>query len=221
MAPLAIDARSEEPEPSDKPRENAKDGGNAADSDSSKLFDGVRADLYRNDPYVWFSPYLWSFCHLNQNPAIELGMAILWLSKADGTFVCDLVFVVGKAVPFNDAVRLYMPLDDGVAEWHFRPGMQYHAAQLAKPGATTYVANMDRSYIPHPAVPLEDEIDAVRIRERPQAKPLAVAWARPSVPLRIEAIEELESTVRERANNQITGALGSGSLSPGQPAPLR
>jgi hypothetical protein len=187
----------------------------------SKLFDNIRADFYRNDPYVWFSPYLWSFCHLNQNPGIELGMTVLWLSKSDGTFVCDLVFVVKNAVPFHDAVNLYMPLDDDLAEWHFRPGMQYHAAQLAKPNATTYVADMDRSYIPHPAVPLEREVDAVRLRERPQAKPLAIAWARPSVPLRVEAIDELESIVRERAEKHITGALEPGGGSPGQPTALR
>src|ERR1700694_5989830 len=169
----------------------------------SKLYDGVRADLYRNDPYVWFSPYLWSFCHLNQNPRIEPGMTVLWLSKTNGTFVCDLVFVVQRAVPFNDAVEHYMPLDKDLAEWHFRPGMIYHAAQLAKATAMTYIADMDRSYIPHPAVPLEREVDAARLSERADAKPLAIAWARPSVPLRINAIENLEYIVRERANEHI------------------
>jgi hypothetical protein len=187
----------------------------------SKLYNDVRADLYKNDPYVWFSPYLWSFCHLNQNPSIELGMTVLWLSKANGTFVCDLVFVVREAVPFTDAGKLYMPLDDDLAEWHFRPGMQYHAAQLAKPNATTYIADMDRSYIPHPAVPLEHDVDTVRARENPRAKKLALAWARPSVPLRIEAIDELEAIVRDRADARITGALGSASVRGGRPSPLK
>jgi len=187
----------------------------------SKLYNDVRADLYKNDPYVWFSPYLWSFCHLNQNPRIELGMKVLWLSKTDGTFVCDLVFVVKEAVPFTDAVKRYMPLDDDLAELHFRPGMQYHAAQLAKPNATTYIADMDRSYIPHPAVAIEHDVDAVRLRENSRAKKLAIAWARPSVPLRIEAIDELEAIVRDRAEVRITGALGLASVSRGQPSPLK
>jgi hypothetical protein len=99
--------------------------------------------------------------------------------------------------------------------------MRYHAAQLAKPNATTYVADMDCSYIPHPAVPLEREVDRVRLRERPQAKPLAIAWARPSVPLRINAIDELESVVRERAGKRLTGALGTSGVGSGQPIPLR
>jgi hypothetical protein len=187
----------------------------------SKLYDNIRADFYRNDPYVWFSPYLWSFCHLNQSPAIELGMTVLWLSKADGTFVCDLVFVVGEAVPFKVAVDRYMPLDDDLAKWHFHPGMQDHAAQLAKPTATTYVADMGRSYIPHPSVPLEYEVDAVRLRERPQAKPLAIAWALPSVPLRVEAIDELESVVWGRAEQRVKGALQPSGAGTDQPTSLR
>ncbi len=37
----------------------------------SHLFDGIRADYYRNDPYVWFSPYLWSFCHSIKDPELN------------------------------------------------------------------------------------------------------------------------------------------------------
>lgn len=187
----------------------------------TSLYDGVRADYYRNDPYVWFSPYLWSFCHLNQNPRIEVGMTVLWLSRADREYVCDLVFVVDEAVPFYEAVRRYMHLDADLADRHFRQGMKYHAAQLAKPTATTYVADMTRSYIPHPAVSLEDQVDSVRLRERLGAKPLAVAWARPSVPLRIGAIEQLSSAVRDSAHTRISGALSPEGRSPGEQVPLR
>src|SRR5438552_6528982 len=91
----------------------------------TSLYDDVRADYYRNDPYVWFSPYLWSFCHLNQNPRIEVGMTVLWLSRAVRDYVCDLVFVVGEAIPFQEAVRRYMHLDPDLAERHFRQGMKY------------------------------------------------------------------------------------------------
>lgn len=187
----------------------------------TSLYDGIRADYYRNDPYVWFSPYLWSFCHLNQNPRIEVGMTVLWLSRSDREYLCDLVFVVREAIPFNEAVRRYMHLDPDLAEKHFRQGMKYHAVQLAKPTATTYIADMTHSYVPHPAVPLQDEVDRVRLRERLGAKPLAVAWARPSVPLRIEAMEQLCSVVRDRARTRISGALGPQGRSPGEEEPLR
>ena len=101
-------------------------------------------------------------------------MTVLWLSKADGTFVCDLVFVVGKIVPFQEALATYRPRDAELAQRHFQQGMQYHP-EVTRPEAKTYVADMSRSYIPHPPVPLEAEIDTVRQREKPWSKPLAIA----------------------------------------------
>ncbi len=164
----------------------------------SHLYDGVRADYYRNDPYVWFSPYLWRFCRLNQHPRVEEGMTIVWCSNADGRYVCDLVMVVGEILPFRAALERYSRQDDELARRHFERGMRHHS-EVQRVDVKTYVADMSRSYIPHPAVPIEREVDAFRIEERPTSKPLKIAWGRPSVPLRIEAIDHLARTVFDRA----------------------
>jgi hypothetical protein len=186
----------------------------------SHLYAGIRADYYRNDPYVWFAPYLWSFCHLNQNPRIESGMTVLWITKAENTFVCDLVFVVGEILPFREALGLFQGKDADLAYRHFHRGIEVHR-EVMREKAKTYVADMDRSYIPHPAVPIESEIDEVRQHERVGAKPLAVVCRRPNVPLRIEAIDELERIVCARADQKYRDALGPGGWSPGQEDDLR
>lgn len=185
----------------------------------SALYNDIRTDFYRNDPYVWFSPYLWSFCHLNQNPRIEAGMTVLWVSHADETIVCDLVFVVGAILPYREARERYKPQDAELAAHHFTSGEQHHP-EVWRPGAKTYMGDMTRSYIPHPAVPIADAVDRIRERERPGAKPLAAVFRRPSVPLRFSEMDELEQFVRERALERITGALGSGGWSSGQEEPL-
>src|SRR5688572_29512919 len=105
----------------------------------SSLYDGIRADFYYNDPYVWFDPYLWSFCHLNQNPRIERGMTVLWITKADGTFVCDLVFVVSEILPFREALSLFRGQDSNLARYHFDKGMSAHP-EVKRDKAKTYVA---------------------------------------------------------------------------------
>lgn len=164
------------------------------------LYDGILADAYFNDPYVWFDPYLWSFCHANQ-ASIDVGMKILWLSKVDGIYCCDLVFVVGEILPIQEACQKYGSKDAVLKEWHFVQGSAHHDVER------TFVADMEHSYIPHPAVPLEAEVDALRKRERAEASPLHIAWNKPSASLRIEAIDELEQIVVERAQKRITGRL--------------
>lgn len=186
----------------------------------SALYDGIRADYYRNDPYVWFSPYLWSFCHLNQNLRVEEGMTVLWCSKADATYVCDLVMVVDEILPFNVAFERFASQDADLEHRHFERGMRHHP-EVQREGAKTYVADMKRSYIPHPAVPIEGEVDVLRAMEKPGSKPLKVAWARPSVPLRVGDIDRLERIVFDRAETRISDPLGPGGWSPGQEEVLR
>ena len=186
----------------------------------SYLFADIRADYYRNDPYVWFAPYLWSFCHLNQNPRVEEGMTTLWCSKADGTYACDLVFVVGEILPFKVALDRFAHQDADLAQRHFERGMRHHP-EVHRDGAKTYVADMARSYIPHPAVPIEQDVDALRVAERPSSSPLKVAWRRPSVPLRVDGIDHLERIIFARAQHRLSGALGSEGWSPGQEEILR
>lgn len=185
----------------------------------SALYDNIRADYYRNDPYVWFSPYLWSFCHLHQNPRITEGMTVLWVSHADENIVCDLVFVVGAILPYQEARERYIAQDTDLAARHFIRGEQHHP-EVWRPEAKTYVADMARSYIPHPAVPIADAVDRIRQRERPGTKLLTAVFRRPSAPLRIAAMDELEQIVRERAQERLAGVLGPGGWSPGQEEPL-
>jgi hypothetical protein len=190
-------------------------------SHKSYLYDGIRADYYRNDPYVWHTPYLWSFCHLNQNPAVEEGMTVLWLSRDDaGTFVCDLVFVVREILPFTVARDRYAPKDPELAHRHFAQGASFHP-EVQRPQAKTYVADMDLSYIPHPSVPLEHAVDRARLQQWTGSKPLAIAWRRPSTPLRIEGMDDLSSLVDRQAITLLRGPLGSGGHSPGEAEPLR
>lgn len=172
----------------------------------SSLYEGIRADYYHNDPYVWFSPYLWSFCHLNQHPLINKGMKILWLSKANNTFVCDLVFVVGEIMPYQEAKRTFGILDTTLAQDHFCVGEQHHP-EVQRENAKTYLANIACSYIPHPAISLEVEINTIRQRENFQAKLLTNAWGRMTTPLKVAAIDELEQIVFERASKRMTGKL--------------
>ncbi len=136
------------------------------------LYDGTRADVYFNDPYVWFSPYLWSFCHARQ-ARIEVGTKVLWLSKVDSMYCCDLVFVIGEIVPLAAARALYAAQDTDLEAYHFKQGLAAHP-QMER----TFVADMQQSYIPYPAVPLETEVDTLRKRERAEAKPLNIVWRR-------------------------------------------
>jgi hypothetical protein len=178
--------------------------------------DTIRADQYRNDPYVWFDPFLWSFCHLAQRPRIEIGMPVLFLSKVDGVYVCDLVFVVGEILSLQEARDRYEHLDQELARDHFQKGVDNHQQYAASDDAKTYVTDMSRSYIPHPAVPVEEEVDAIRKREsNGQARPLYVAWRRPSAPLRIEDMDQLERFVFQGASRHLKGALGSTNRSLG------
>ncbi len=188
----------------------------------SKLWDGVRADVYRNDPYVWATPYLWSFCHTGQRPKVEPGMTVLWISKDDeNRFVCDLVFVVAEILPFAEGLAGFRQTDDGVALDHFLPGIEYHFNYIRKSYAKTYVADMEHSYIPHPAVEVEQEIDQVRLSEWPESKPLGKAWGRQTTPLVIEKLERLEEVVATRAEKRLRGPLPHGNWVPGKGPALR
>lgn len=63
------------------------------------------------DPYVWQSPFLHTFCHMYQmRPEPEVGDIILWVSSGGdkkyphfSELLCDLVFVVKEKVYWKDA----------------------------------------------------------------------------------------------------------------------
>jgi hypothetical protein len=171
---------------------------------------GIRADRYRNDPYVWHSPYLWSFCHAGQ-VRVERGMTVLWLTKANGHYVCDLVFVVGEILQLEEAFYRFVPGDTDLGWYHFLQGIRARHKTTK-----TYVADMQRSYIPQPAVCIEDAVDELRRRERLNPKPLQEAWRRPAAPLRIEAIDKLEKIVGTGAKRRLRCAVDTRWHSPGQ-----
>lgn len=147
-------------------------------------------------------------------------MTVLWLSKAESIFACDLVFVVADILPFQEALAEFESQDSELARRHFRQSMLHHP-EVLRADAKTYVADMTRSYIPHPAVSLETEIDAVRQQEKPWSKPLAIAWGRRTRPLRVDAIDDLERIVRDRAEERLLGPLGQAGWSPGEEEALR
>lgn len=100
------------------------------------LYDGVRADRFHNDPWVSTQPYLWSFCHLNQRPRVEKGMTIIWVSKVNGQYLCDLVFVVERIVQFKKGRRRF-GVSPTIRRLHFNEGIANHPeALLPRPGAT-------------------------------------------------------------------------------------
>ena len=147
-------------------------------------------------------------------------MTILWCSKADSSVVCDLVMVVGEIMPCQEARHRFAHLDAELGRRRFEQGMRYHP-EVLRVGAKTYVADMSRSYIPHPAAPIEREVDMIRAREKPSSKPLKVAWGRRTSPLRVDGIDQLERIVYERASTRISEPLGPGGTSPGQEEALR
>jgi hypothetical protein len=126
--------------------------------------------------------------------------------------------VIAEIVPYKVARDRYERQDKALAWHHFELGERSHP-EVCREDAITYIADMTRSYIPHPAVPIEHEVDELRSKERPGSKPLKIAWSRPSVPLRIDNIDELEQIVRERAHERITEPLGPEGWSPGQVDP--
>ena len=34
----------------------------------TRLYAGIVADLYGNDPFVWVTPFVWSHCHARDRP---------------------------------------------------------------------------------------------------------------------------------------------------------
>jgi hypothetical protein len=151
---------------------------------STQRYEGLLADLYLNDPYVWTSPFLWSFCHTRQRPKVEVGTRLYWLSReSSGQYVCDLVFAVGERIPLGDAERRYGSQNPILDEFHFRAGRENHPDYAGEAWAFSCVADMEKSFIPDPEVEIEALVDEIRMAEHPGAAPLRVAWRGPSSPL--------------------------------------
>jgi len=174
---------------------------------------GYYADIFHNDPYVWHVPYLWSFCHMGSHPKVEPGTVILWLTELEGgsPFCCDLVFVVGEVLPLIEAMQKYAPGDALLAQTHFQQGLNNHEEAI---GNFTCIADMKRSYIPHPPVPIQDAVDRARRRFDPQSQPLSVSWATRKPLLRFEMIDDLVQYVEDHAQHRYRGPLPNAGAAP-------
>jgi hypothetical protein len=176
---------------------------------SRPLGRGLRGDYYFNDPFIWFAPYLWSFCHLNQNPLIEQGMTVVWISKHERQeLVCDLIFVVGQIMPFAEALHAFGPRNEGLAFHHFGRGRQQHP-EVRRARAKTYIADMRRSYMPVPSVPIANIIDQLRKAQNPASKPLRKICKRPTSPLRILEMDRLSQYIAQRAKCKRWGPMAA------------
>jgi hypothetical protein len=116
--------------------------------------------------------------------------------------VCDLVFVVGDIRPLHEARESFARLDAGLAAFHFDVGIKNHEKYVKSSYARTYVADKDRSYLPCPAVPIEEALEAVWREEWPLRhpgkqlpKPLDSLCRLPTPLMPIIAMDDLEEMV--------------------------
>lgn len=171
---------------------------------------GYTSDFYGYDPYVWSVPYLWSFCHMGQHPHVEPGTVILWLTRVQGVpqFCCDLVFIVDKVFSLEEARQSYAPHNDmPLARSHFQRGLNEHGEKAKN--NHTYIANMNESYIPHPAVPIQKEVDKELKIAKPRVGPLARSWQEGMFTpmISFEVIDGLVQFVAAHAQHKEQGAL--------------
>ncbi len=121
-------------------------------------FQGYATDYFQYDPFVWHDPYLLSFCHMNTKAgqAIKHGMVVLGLTQVGDQppFCCSLVFVTADKRPLRETLGKY-----SLARYHFQKGLKDHPESI---DGFRLIADMERSYIPRPAVPIQDIVDKER-----------------------------------------------------------
>jgi hypothetical protein len=153
-----------------------------------KDFQGYATDYFEYDPFVWHNPYLLSFCHMNTKTgqSIKPGIVVLGLTQVDDQppFCCSLVFYFADKKPLSLVREQYSS-----AQCHFEKGKEYHPETLK---SFSLIADMKHSYIPRPAVPVQDFVDKERQRLYPNAwKPLARSWKRQKPLICLDPIDEL------------------------------
>lgn len=169
-----------------------------------KDFQGYATDYFQYDPFVWHDPYLLSFCHMNTKAgqAIKPGMVVLGLTLVDDQppFCCSLVFYVADKKPLSETRVQY-----SLAQHHFEKGKEYHPET---PKSFSLIADMDRSYIPRPAVPIQHVVDRERQRLYPNIwKPLSKSWKGQRPLIHLDPIDGLLDYVSIHAQYKHYGAL--------------
>ena len=98
-----------------------------------------------------------------------------------------------------------MGLNHALAQQHFEKGKEYHPET---PRSFSLIADMDRSYIPLPAVPIQDVVDRERRCHYPNAwKPLSKSWKGQRPLIRLDPIDGLVDYVSIHAQYKRYGAL--------------
>ncbi|WP_220209425.1 hypothetical protein [Reticulibacter mediterranei] len=172
---------------------------------------GYATDYFQYDPFIWHNPYILSFCHMNmitgryiQKCNHPSDIVILGVTRVGGQFCCSLVFYIGDKRPLSVA-RATFPF----AKHHFVKGEKGHYAYYhAVPEHFSLIADMDRSYIPQPAVPIEDMVNAERQRLYPKRyRPLSQSWKKRRGWIRLDPIDRLLTYVDNHAKYKHYGAL--------------
>jgi len=132
----------------------------------ARLFNGVIADKYGNDPWVWSSPFLWSHCNARPRAA-SFGMATHGplVNGRDAMFFCswhpgdnelvfDAVLVFETVRPIREVEALYASTHP-VRHYHFdQDRVKWH-----RNSHRTWIADENLSFTLHPAMRLPASID--------------------------------------------------------------
>lgn len=125
----------------------------------------IAVDVYRNDPFVWSQPYLWSHCHTRQmQSTFGLGKVGSMINNqdvvffvhrgTDGEVYCDCVFVIESVEDYFTAEATYSP-QHPARHYHFDAGRCPAHVNTKK----TYIANNKLSFLPSPPVLVTPWID--------------------------------------------------------------
>ena len=127
----------------------------------TRLYAGIVADLYGNDPFVWVTPFVWSHCHARDRPrwfgdqprgACVHGQDVMFFAghhPATGELVCDSVLVFDGRTPIEEAEAQW-PGTHPIRHFHFDQDWDpaHEDSQL------TWMANPQHSFVSHPAMPV-------------------------------------------------------------------
>jgi hypothetical protein len=124
-------------------------------------FNGVLADKYGNDPFVWVQPFLWSHCHARSRPkTFGAAKTAPFVRGRDAVFfvthhprtkvlVCDCVFVIDKVVPIAAAEACF-PVTHPARHFHFDQSRNPHH----KKSSLTRLAHTRFSFVLDPPMPI-------------------------------------------------------------------
>lgn len=129
----------------------------------SRQFNGIVADRYGNDPFVWVRPFLWSHCHARSRPN-DFGKATTppFVRGHDAVFfcthhprtgklVCDCVFVIAQVVKIADAEARF-PRFHPVRHFHFDQHQNRNPYHIKS--TLTRIGHKELSFLLDPPMPI-------------------------------------------------------------------